>query len=120
MSDDIFYVFEVAIKEGRLEDFKAVMNDMVKATKGQEPGTTHYEWFISADSATCHIYERYANSKALVAHLKTVREKFSKALWATVEARRLTIYGSPDDEVREAFAGSGAIFMAPIGGFVRK
>jgi quinol monooxygenase YgiN len=44
------------------------MNDMVESTKA-EPGALNYEWFISEDGTSCHIYERYADSAAAMVHM---------------------------------------------------
>jgi quinol monooxygenase YgiN len=119
MNDVVFYVCEVAIKEGQLDNFRAVMRDMVEATKANEPATMNYQWFIAPDGVTCHIFERYASSAAVVAHLTAVRERFSERYWATVEPKHFTIYGSPSDEVRKIFATLDTVFMAPIAGFAR-
>ena len=62
VSDNVFWVVELAIIPGQLDAFKALMNEMVAATQADEPGALNYEWFISEDGTTCHIYERYADS----------------------------------------------------------
>ncbi len=64
MSDAIHWVIELAIKDGQLDAFKALMTEMVEATQANETGATHYEWYISDDEKTCHIYERYVDSAA--------------------------------------------------------
>ena len=119
MGEAVFYVFEVGIREGQLDNLKAVMNDMSDATKANEPGTIDYQWFVSPDETTCHVFERYASSNALLAHLKYVKEHFSERLWSTIEAKHLTVYGAPDDEMRKTLGALGAVFMGPIGGFSR-
>jgi quinol monooxygenase YgiN len=119
MSDVVFYVCEVAIKEGQLENFKAVMKEMVEATKANEPATMNYEWFIAPDGVTCHICERYANSRAVITHLMSIREKFNARYWATVEPKHFTVYGNPSDEVKKIFAALDTVYMAPLAGFAR-
>ena len=39
MSDVVHWVLELNIKDGELENFNTLMNDMVEATKASEPGT---------------------------------------------------------------------------------
>ena len=119
MSDVVHWVVELNIKDGALEDLKAVMNDMAAATKANEPGTTHYEWFISGDGKRLHIYERYADSAAVLTHLKTYGETFADRFLATVEPARLVVYGDPSSEARMMLARLGAIHMKQIGGFAR-
>ncbi len=119
MSDNVYWVLELAIKPGELDNFKALMKEMVEATQANEPHTLNYEWTISEDSQSCHIYERYADSTATMAHLKTFGEKFAERFMAALEPTRFTVYGNPNDEVKGALSGFGAVFMAPIGGFAR-
>ncbi len=119
MSETVQWVLEVAIKQGELDNFKALMNEMVEATQANEPNTTMYEWFISDDDQTCHTCERYADSAATMTHLASFGENFAERLLAAVAPTRLVVYGNPSAQVREALAGFGAVHMAQIGGFAR-
>jgi quinol monooxygenase YgiN len=38
VSDNVFWIAELAIRPGQLDTFKALMNDRVDATKANEPG----------------------------------------------------------------------------------
>ncbi len=119
MSETVRWVLEVAINQGELDNFKALMNEMVAATQANEPNTTNYEWFISDDGQTCHLYERYADSAATMTHLASFGENFADRFLAAVAPTRFVVYGNPSAEVREALAGLGAVHMAQIGGFAR-
>lgn len=119
MNEHISWVFELNIKDGQLENLKKLMVEMVDATKTNEPGALNYEWTISEDNKQCHTYERYADSKATLTHLKTFVEKFAGPLMETGDATRFVVYGTPSDEVKKALEGFGATYMTPIGGFVR-
>ncbi len=113
------WVLEVNIKDGALEDLKALMSDMVAATDANEPGAANYEWFISEDGKSLHLYERYVNNDALMTHLAAFGEKFAERFLAIVEPTRFVVYGDPSSEARAALAGFGAIHMEQIGGFAR-
>ena len=119
MSDVVQWVVEFDIKDGELENLKAVMNEMVAATNANEPDTMCYEWFISGDGKGLHIYERYADSAAVLTHLKTFGEKFAERLLAAANPTRLFVYGDPNSAARAALAGFGAVHMEQIGGFAR-
>lgn len=118
MSENVHWVLEVAIKEGELDNFKAVMNDMVAGTQ-DEAGALIYEWFISDDEKSCHIYERYADSAATMVHLGNFGAKFAERFLTTADPTRFTVYGDPSGDVRDALAGFGAVHMAQIAGFTR-
>ena len=119
MSDTVSWVIELKIKDGEFDTAKALMGEMVDATKANEPGALAYEWFASDDGTAIHIYERYADSAATLTHLGTFGEKFAERFMAIAEPTRLVLYGDPSAEVREALAPMGAIHLAQIGGFAR-
>ena len=64
MSDDtsVYWVIETTLQPGQLESWKALMGDMIEATRANEPGAVNYEWTISDDEKTCHLFDRYATS----------------------------------------------------------
>lgn len=119
MSDVVQWVLELNIKEGKYGDFEALMAEMVAATKADEPGAHVYEWFASDDKTTCHIYERYADSAAVMTHLGNFGAKFAKRFLDVLEPTRLTVYGNPSDEARAALAGLNAVVMGEVGGYAR-
>ncbi len=119
MSDAIHWILELDIKEGAFEAFKDLMNEMVEATKANEPGALIYEWFVSDDARHCHIAERYADSDAVMTHLASFGEKFADRFLAILQPTRFVVYGNADSQVRQALAGFGAVHMEQIGGFAR-
>jgi quinol monooxygenase YgiN len=116
VSDTVSWVIELAIKPGQLDAFKALVKDMVAATQANEPGALNYEWFISEDGTRCHIYERYADSAAVMTHLGTFAT-FGERWATTLDVTGMTLYGTPSDEVMATL--KPPVVMAPLGGFVR-
>ncbi len=119
MSDAVHWVLALNIKEGELDNFKALVKEMVDATKANEPGTLNYEWFVSDDEKTCHIYERYADSAATMVHLATFGQDFAERFMAVLKPVQLVVYGNPNDEVRAALVAFGAVNMSQFAGFAR-
>lgn len=119
MSTAVHWVLETNIKDGEYDNLVALMGEMVEATKADEPGTTHYEWFISEDKSTCHVYERYINSAATMIHLGNFGSKFAKRFMGCLSPTRFTVYGTPDETVQEALKAMGPVYMGQIGGFAR-
>jgi len=118
MGSAVHWVLEASIKDGEFDTFKSVMHEMVESLHA-EPGTTDYEWFVSADQKTCHVHERYVDSAGAMAHVAAFGEKFASRLLAVVDPTRSVAYGSPDGAVRGALDGFGAAYMGQIGGFAR-
>lgn len=118
MGDQVSWLLELAVKPGKLDELRTLMTEMVESTRA-EAGTLSFEWFISDDGATVDIYERYADSGAVLAHVTTFGQKFAGRFLAALDPTRLTVFGDPSDEAREALDGFGASYLGNFGGFVR-
>ena len=90
MTNEIAWHVELAVKPGKLEEFRALTREMVEATKG-EPGALIYERFVSTDGTVVYGYERYADSAAAVAHLVAFGTTYRDRFVATVERKRFTV-----------------------------
>jgi len=115
----VSWMLELEIQAGHEKDFRALMEEMVGATKTGEPGTQIYEWSTSSDGKVCHIFERYADSAAVMAHLANFGAKFAGRFLQVLKPTRFIVYGSPDTAAREALAGLDPLYMEPAAGFSR-
>jgi quinol monooxygenase YgiN len=118
MNDHVSWLLELAVKPGELDNFKTVLNEMIESTEA-EPGTLMYEWSINEDGSVVHLYERFADSPGAVAHLSGFGEKFAQRFLAAVDPTRLSVYGTPSDDAKEALAALGPVYLTPLGGFAR-
>ena len=118
MSSSISWNIQMSVRDGRLNDARDLMREMVAATE-QEPGAQVYEWFLSGDGKACHINERYADSAAVMAHLGVFGSKFAERFLACFEPTSLCVYGEPSAEARAALDGFGATYLGWLGGFKR-
>ncbi len=118
MSTVVSWNLQLSVREGRLDDARALMHEMVESTR-EEAGTQSYEWFLSEDGTVCHIYERYADSDAAMAHLGNFGSKFAERFLECFEPTALCVYGEPSDDARAALDGFGAVYLGTLGGFSR-
>ena len=98
---------------------RPLMEEMVAATQSDEPGTLNYEWHASANDTICHIYERYADSSAVLVHLGNFGSAFATRFMEVFKPLRFVVYGSPSSEVREALAAFNPTYMRSLDGFRR-
>ncbi len=119
MSDHVHWMLVAKVNDGELPGFKKMMAEMVQTTMDNEPGALNYEWNISDDGVTCHIYERYADSDATMVHMASFGKNFAKKFMSLANVTGITVYGKPDDTVKGALAAMGPVYMSPIGGFAR-
>jgi quinol monooxygenase YgiN len=83
-------VVELAIKSGRLQRFQELTGEMVEAAR-REPGVEVYQRFVSDDGTLVHVFERYPDSPAAVAHLRGFAERFGDRFASLVDRRNFTV-----------------------------
>src|SRR5260370_41349065 len=97
MKGHVSWVNELAVKEGKLETFRELMEEMVSGTSG-EPGTLAYQWYISHDGGTVHVFEIYADSEAEVrppVNKGVMVEKWARRVTDSVHSAPCIRYGGP-------------------------
>lgn len=119
MSSNVSWMLELEVQPGRENDLKALVAEMVDATRAEEPDALSFEWSTSADGKRCHLYERYADSAAAMTHVRTFGERFAGRFLEILKPVRLVVYGAPDAAVRGALADFHPVYMQDLGGFTR-
>src|SRR5689334_13385894 len=112
---EVSWLVELTVEPDRLGEFWALTEEMVAASS-EELGTLIYERSMD-DSGVIHLYERYLNAEAALAHLRAFDERFAPAFTALIRRRSFTLYGEPTDELREALGMVGATYVTPVAGF---
>lgn len=118
MPNTISWNLQLSVRDGKLDDARELMKEMVAATR-EEPGAKGYEWFLGDDGKSCHINERYADSTAVMIHHGNFGAKFAERFVECFEPIKLLVYGDPSAEVRAALDGFGASYLGWPGGFNR-
>ncbi|NEP81782.1 MAG: hypothetical protein F6K39_28665 [Okeania sp. SIO3B3] len=68
MFENIGWIVEAKIKDGKKEQFEAVMKDIV-AEASEEEGTLNYQYYVSDDGDVL-VYERFNNIEAAHIHVR--------------------------------------------------
>jgi quinol monooxygenase YgiN len=118
MSEPISWHVELEVREGQIDAFRALTDKMVEATRG-ERGAMIYERFIGDDQRAVHVYERYVDCAAAVAHLEAFRIAFGARFAAMIDRKSFTVFGTPTSELRQILDPLGATYFARLGGFSR-
>jgi quinol monooxygenase YgiN len=116
MHHQISWWVKLAVRPGQFDNFQASTGEMVESAR-TEAGVLSYERFVTDDVKFAHVYERYADSPAAVAHLQEFRRKFAARFSSMVDRKKFTVYGNPSDELRELLDGFGAICLKRLGDF---
>ena len=117
MGTEIAWLPEWTVKSGTLESVRALLEEMVTSARS-EAGTLSYAVYVSEDGQTVTFYERYADEAAVLAHQTHFGERFAeRAQEAGMTCTRITVLGSPGEEVRKSISGCHPIYLQPFGGF---
>jgi quinol monooxygenase YgiN len=117
MSDQIYWILQVAIHPGKLDDFRSVANDLIAKTQSEQ-GTLGYQWNLSDDKTICHIYERYQDADALLTHVQSFGA-FAKRFMEACHPTRFYVYGPANDAVKDALDDLHPVYFSELGGFSR-
>ena len=118
MEDHVAWIIELAVKDGQLGTFEELMREMVEGTNA-ESGTLAYEWYISGDSGSIHIFEKYADSDAMILHVNGFISNWAGRFMECVDITGFVVYGDPSPAARKILDGWRATYMGPWGGFSR-
>jgi quinol monooxygenase YgiN len=117
MDDPVSWVMEFTVKTGALAALTPLVAEMAQSTRS-ESGALQFAWFVSDDGASGQVHERYADTTAALAHLRTFTERFATPVLAAVEPTRFTVLGLPSVALQQALDGFAPTYLRSLGGFV--
>ena len=98
---------EVTIEEGKKEEYKKLIQDIIGVVEANESGTINYQFYLDKSETECIIWETYANSESLLAHINGVASQtILPKIHGVSKIRRLDVYGNPSEELRKVLSGT--------------
>jgi quinol monooxygenase YgiN len=101
----------------QMDNFKSFAKRYLAAV-AEEPGTLAFEFSVQPDGKTVDVFEIYQNAEAFVAHAKNVRGKF-KPEENPRKPGKITVFGSPNAEMKEILARRDPVYETYLDGFMR-
>ena len=92
-----------AIREGKLEEFKALAADCMRMVRETDSGTLQYDWFLNEAHAESVVLESYRDSQSVLEHIANLGATMGAIL--TVCDWTFEVFGSPSPELVEAATG---------------
>lgn len=120
--NQIQWVVEFSIEEGKYDQFRELIEKMIRIVESTEPGTKSYTWYIDEEKKTrCIVSEWYENSEAALAHLngEGMKTILIPKILTVATITRLEAYGNPSQELREAISKFGSKNYLYLSGFTR-
>ena len=103
MSDIITIVVRSKIVDGKLDELKQVLAELVAHMKETEKDCLSYEWYLYEESMEVMVVERYANSDAVLFHMQNYQQ-FVPRMEGCRTLLNLSINGNASDTLKKVMA----------------
>jgi quinol monooxygenase YgiN len=111
---------EFTIEEGKIEEYKKLVQDMSRVVEANEPYTINYEFYLDKSETKCIVHETYANSEAVLAHINGIASQtILPKIFSVSRISRFDVHGKPNKELQKALASVGAQTYNQFAGFCR-
>ena len=110
-------VVDIAIKPGRVDDFRAAAEALFERTQG-EPGTLRYDYFISDDGTRNINIEVFKDADAFVFHNRNAAD-LVPALVVAGDILRIDVVGDVNDDLYKELEGNALLHFEKLGGVTR-
>lgn len=124
MSEPIIFISNQKIREGKLEEYKALYREVVQRVKDSKPGTVAHLAYVNESGTQASIVHMFPDAEAMELHMQGVDERAQRAS-ELVEYAGFVVYGRPTPRTLEIMqrAAGGKIPLElknqPIGGYIR-
>lgn len=100
MSEPVIYVDCSEIREGKFEQLKTAMNELVGFVKANEPRIIAYNVYLTGDGTRMTVVHVHPDSASLEFHMKVAGPAFPK-LVEFIKLLTIDVYGEPGDSLVE-------------------
>jgi hypothetical protein len=125
MSEPIVYIDTSEIREGKLEELKSAMNELIKLVETSEPRLIAYNVYFNEEDTRMAVVHVHRDSASLEFHMKVAGPAFPKFV-QLIKLLSIDVYGNLTDDLLERMRqkarmlGNGTVLMHKLhGGFAR-
>ena len=115
----IVYVDRSAIRDGKLDELKTAMTELVDFVEANEPDILSYDVYFGDAGTQMTVIHMHADSTSLAYHMEVAGSKFPP-IGKFIELEAIDVYGRPDEnlvqELKEkaSMLGSGRVSVHDI------
>lgn len=118
VSDHVTIIAKSTLIPGKLEEVKAIAEELAAHTRDTEEGALSYRWFLNEDGSEFTVVETYASSEAVLFHVSNYAP-FAERLAGTRSSQTIEVYGNVSPELQAIIDGAGFDLHSPMTGFSR-
>ena len=118
--NQIHFRAEFTIEEGKIGEYKRLVQDMSKVVEANEPDTISYQFYLNSDETKCIVHETYLNSEAALAHNASVASQtILPKIFSVSRISGFDVYGNPSEELQKVLTSFGSNTYNLFAGFSR-
>jgi quinol monooxygenase YgiN len=111
---------EFIIEEGKIEEYKKLVQDMSRIVEANEPDIINYEFYFNRDETKCIIHETYGNSEDALAHTTSMASQtVLPKIFNISKISRFDVYGNPSEELQKVLTSFSPQTYNLFAGFCR-
>jgi hypothetical protein len=117
MLEPIVYIDHSDIREGKLQEVRARVHELVEFVDAQEPQLLAYGAFIDEEGGSMTVVAIHPDSSSLELHMEIGRPVF-RTFTELIDLRTIEVYGRPGDKVLrqlqrkvEMLGGNGSVIV---------
>ncbi|MEO1225219.1 MAG: antibiotic biosynthesis monooxygenase [Pseudomonadota bacterium] len=118
MSTPITVLVELAVADGKADAFVEISRRGLEIVRSNEPGTLSFSQYFNDDRSVAISLETYADSDALLAHMKNASADI-RLVEDIATVVRTEIFGNVSDNVKSTFEAFSARIYQPISEYAR-
>ena len=100
--DLIRFRAEFIIEEGKIGDYKKLVQEMSRVVEATEPDTIGYQFYLDSTETKCVVHETYSNSEAALAHNSSIASKtVLPKIFSVGRISKFEVYGNPSKELQK-------------------
>ena len=118
--NQIHFRAEFTIEEGKIEEYKKLVQDMSRVVEANEPDTINYQFYHNRDETRCIVHETYANSEAVLAHfIGVASQTILPKIFSVSRISRFDVYGNHSEKLQKVLTSFGPQTYNLFAGFSR-
>jgi quinol monooxygenase YgiN len=119
--NQIHFRAEFTIEEGKIEEYKKLVQEMSKVVEANEPDTIDYQFYLNRAETKCIVHETYANSEAVLAHNAGVASQtILPKIFSVSRISKFEVYGKPSEELQKVLTNFSPQTYNQFAGFSRR
>jgi quinol monooxygenase YgiN len=118
--EQIEFRAEFTIQEGKIEEYKQLIQEMSRVVEANEPDTIGYQFYLSTDETRCIVSEKYLNSESVFVHSNGIASQtILPKIFNVSRISRFEVYGNPNEELQKVLATFSPKIYNLFAGFSR-